>query len=368
MKILLTGSNGFIAQNLALFLAEVPALEVVSFSRGDSLDEVLQEPIDFVFHLAGVNRPQHDDEFQAGNVELTKSLVESLVERGFAPSVLFASSTQADQDNAYGRSKALAEDILRNFGKKVGAKVFIYRLSNVFGKWARPNYNSVIATFIDKLLKNQPIDIHDPGTKLRLSYIDDVCAEFVRRLTPDSSLSGYYEIENFYETTVGELAEKLTLIKKSRTSTAIPNVGSGLMRPLYATYLSYLPKEDFRYPLRVNSDSRGKFVEILQTSHSGQFSFFTADPGITRGGHYHHTKNEKFIVLRGKAKFRFYNLLTGETYEIVTDDQFIEAVETCPGWSHDITNVGNDELIVALWANEIFDPEAPDTIAKPFRD
>lgn len=365
MKILLTGASGFIARNLLFFLRESGFDDVICFGREHDdayLKQALAET-DFVFHLAGVNRPQDVTEFTQGNVGLTEKLVSFLDELGRAVPIVFSSSTQADRGNPYGVSKSTAEQLLLAYSERTGARVAVFRLPNVFGKWSRPFYNSAVATFCHQISRGEPITIHDPAAPLRLVYVDDVCKRFVSLLATDSTDAGYLDVEPVYDTTVGQLAAQLQAFYGSRSSLITERVGTGLVRALYATYISFLPPESFAYDLPAYGDARGVFVEMLKTTDCGQFSFFTAHPGITRGRHYHHTKTEKFLVIKGKARFGFRHIVTDEYLEVLVDGSKPQVVETIPGWSHDITNIGDDEMIVMLWANEIFDRQNPDTIA-----
>jgi len=267
---------------------------------------------------------------------------------------------QAETDSPYGASKLAAEQVLLEHHHSVRAPLTIFRLPNVFGKWSWPNYNSVVATFCHNVARDLPIDVHDPRTVLSLVYVDDVIAAFLRCLDGEpAELFG--RVEPVYSVTLGELAARIREFRSCRETLAIGPVGSGLCRALYATYVSYLPPELFSYDLRKYEDSRGRFVEFLKPADGGQFSFFTAHPGVTRGGHYHHSKTEKFLVTSGQALFKFRNLLTGERFEIRTTGDRPQVVETVPGWVHDITNVGDTEMTVMLWANEVFDRAKPDT-------
>ena len=367
MKVLITGANGFVGKNLIAHLGERSDIEIVRFTREDSLASLpgLLAQVGFVFHLAGVNRPEDPAEFQTGNADLTQAICDAVVQGGRRTPVLYTSSIQADLDNPYGTSKRGAEAALLELHEKHGVPVSIFRLPNVFGKWARPNYNSAVATFCNNVARGLPITINDPQATVRLVYIDDVVQYFISVL--DGQLSGdpFVEVQPVYSTSVGALAEHLYAFKNSRASIITEPVGTGLIRALYSTYLSYVPPEDFTYEVPKYGDQRGVFVEMLKTKDSGQFSYFTAHPGITRGGHYHHSKTEKFLVIKGQACFRFRHIVSGEFYELFTDGDKPEIVETVPGWTHDVTNVGNEEMIVMLWANEIFDREHPDTYTRP---
>ncbi|WP_039974639.1 UDP-2-acetamido-2,6-beta-L-arabino-hexul-4-ose reductase [Vibrio jasicida] len=366
MRVLITGAKGFVGKNLSLFLKEQGKYIVTEVDRNTSesdLNDALANS-DFVFHLAGVNRPKNDSEFKEGNADLTSQIVTTLKANGRKVPLMISSSTQAVSDNAYGASKAEAEKVVKTYGQETGSPYFIYRFPNVFGKWCRPNYNSFVATFCHNILNNIEINIHDPKAPVTLIYIDDVC-KCLMALLDGETASGSVKVTPEYPTTVGYVADTLKEFKGSRDNLITGNVGEGLERALYSTYLSYMEPSQFSYTIPSYGDERGVFSEVLKTKQAGQFSFFTAHPGITRGGHYHHTKNEKFLVIKGRALFKFEHVITGDRYELSIDSEIPEIVETVPGWSHDVTNVGSEELIVMLWANEIFDREAPDTIAKP---
>ena len=372
MRVLVTGANGFIGKNLLLQIREMSGIDVVPFTRENDISDLpaLLKGVDWVFHLAGINRPQKPEEFAIGNSGLTEELCTAIKASGSAVPVVYTSSIQAEHDNNYGRSKRAAEDALLALQHDTGNPVFIYRLPNVFGKWARPNYNSAVATFCYNIARDLPIQINDPSAVIRLVYIDDVVDNFIALLGSIDSINPridneYVEVAPEYLISVGELADQLNRFKATRDNLITEPVGNGLVRALYSTYVSYLPPARFTYPVQQHGDSRGVFVEMLKTPDAGQFSFFTAHPGITRGGHYHHSKTEKFLVIKGKACFRFRHMLTGELYQLHTSGEHSEIVETVPGWTHDVTNVGDDELICMLWANEIFDRHKPDTFACP---
>jgi UDP-2-acetamido-2,6-beta-L-arabino-hexul-4-ose reductase len=370
MNIVVTGANGFIGKNLLVFLDEAGFDCITTITRDDSRDEILLKvaTADFIYHLAGVNRPVNEVDFKTGNTDLTALIVNHLIQLDKKTPVVLTSSIQAELDNLYGMSKAAAEDVLNIYQKLTGAPVYIYRLPNVFGKWCKPNYNSAIATFCHNTVNDLPINIHDTNAQLSLVYIDDVCHSFISLIPSDNSVpqdGGYKKVSPVFQTTVGKVADLLNKFKVSRDSLVTEDVGIGLTRALYSTYLSYFQPDNFAYTVPGYTDPRGTFVEMLKTHSAGQFSFFTAHPGITRGGHYHHTKNEKFLVIQGKACYRFKHIVTDEQYELITDASDYKIVETVPGWTHDITNIGEDDLIVMLWANEIFDRNKPDTIARP---
>lgn len=366
MRVLVTGAKGFIGKNLTRRLRERDdAYTVVEFTRDDAVASLpaLLADADAVVHLAGENRPKDEQDFTRVNTQLTQSLCDAVKASGRLIPVLLASSTQAELASPYGLSKLAAEHAIEGLAGQTGNPVCIYRLPGVFGKWCKPNYNSVVATFCYQIARGQDIQIRDEAARIRLVYVDDVVNEFIcmlARMQPGVQRS---QISPEYDISLGELAEQIQAFKHCRTSLVTERVGGGLNRALYATYVSYLPADQFCYNIPRYGDERGVFVEMLKTQDSGQFSYFTAHPGITRGSHYHHSKTEKFLVIKGQARFRFRHLMTNETYELLTSGEVPQVVDTIPGWAHDITNVGDEEMVVMLWANEIFDRDRPDTIA-----
>ena len=367
MKVLITGAQGFVGKNVIAHFKERKSNEVITFTRDNSAAELpaLLESIDWVFHLAGINRPKNQEEFQSGNVNLTEQLCQAIANSGRKIPVIYTSSIQAEQDNIYGQSKLGAEQALLDLSQQHNNPVYIFRLPNVFGKWARPNYNSAVATFCYNILNDLPITINNADAVIRLVYIDDVVKSFLELLDGKASNDIFQTVEPEYQITVGELVTQITAFKDSRQNLISEQVGTGLIRALYSTYVSYFRPDQFSYSVPKYGDPRGTFVEMLKTKDAGQFSYFTAHPGVTRGGHYHHSKTEKFLVIKGKALFKFKHIDTNEYYEKVTQGDAPEIVETVTGWTHDITNIGDDEMIVMLWANEIFDRENPDTFAMP---
>ena len=365
MKVLMTGADGFVGRNLRVALSELPDREVLAVTRSTSDAEfrAAAASADAVIHLAGVNRPRDPAEFTTGNVDFTGHLCNVLSDAGRTVPIAFASSIQAERDNPYGASKRAAEDHLRGYADASGAAVGLYRFANVFGKWSRPDYNSAVATFCHNIARGLPIRIDNPSAEVRLVYIDDVVAELLHFLRDPGQGARLLDAAPVHATTVGELARQIEAFKDVRNSLVTERVGTGLVRALYATYVSFLPPQAFSYGVPKYGDARGVFVEMLKTPDCGQFSFFTAHPGITRGGHYHHTKTEKFLVIKGRARYRFRHLLTDEVFEVDSHGDEPLIVETIPGWAHDITNIGDDELVVMLWANEIFDRQKPDTVA-----
>ena len=363
MRVLVTGARGFIGKNLVVNLNQDDQFSVLTFSRENSLDElaILVEQADAVVHLAGENRPKDVSSFDKVNAGLTRSLCDVIRTTGRNIPLVLASSTQAGFDNLYGQSKRSAEEIVEALGDETGN--YIYRLPGVFGKWCKPNYNSVVATFCYNIAQDLPIQINDPIASIRLVYVDDVVAEFVQAVQQFDKGVSHSSVSPEFMITLGDLADQIKAFKNCRDSLISEQVGNGLVRALYSTYVSYLKSDQFSYPLPKYGDERGVFVEMLKTKESGQFSFFTTRPGVTRGGHYHHTKTEKFLVIKGNARFGFRHIISGETYELHTSGTEPEVVDTVPGWVHDITNVGEEEMVVMIWANEIFDRDKPDTIA-----
>lgn len=374
MRVLITGADGFIGKNLQLHLAERKDVKVACFTRANDVAQLptMVQDADFVFHLAGVNRPQDPQEFVRGNVDLTQAVCRAVCVAAAATGkkipVVYTSSIQAERDNAYGQSKREAENALLDAARTHQIPVRIFRLPNVFGKWCRPDYNSAVATFCHNTVRGLPVQVNDPAALVTLVYVDDVLEQFARLM--DGVAAGedeesYVTVTPQYTVTVGDLARQIQAFRESRTTLMTERVGTGLVRALYATYVSYLPVELFSYPVPQHQDPRGVFVEMLKTPDAGQFSFFTAHPGITRGGHYHHTKTEKFLVIKGLARFKFRHMQTGQAHELITSGDKPEIVETVPGWTHDITNIGADEMVVMLWANEVYDRARPDTFVCP---
>jgi UDP-2-acetamido-2,6-beta-L-arabino-hexul-4-ose reductase len=365
MRVLVTGANGFIGKNLVLQLQEQSDIEVLTLVRQSSKEQLLEAIAiaDAVIHLAGENRPNDTDDFERVNVDFTRNLCEAMQLTHKCVPMIFASSVQVELDNQYGRSKLAAEELVKGLANSNGNPVTIYRLPGVFGKWCKPNYNSVVATFCHNTANALPIQIRDPAAPLRLVYVDDVISSFLRNLIEVHPGSSMQTVTPEYTITLGELAAKIESFKNCRTSLMIERVGEGLTRALYATYVSYLPKKQFVYDLVTHGDARGVFVEMLKTPDAGQFSYFTAHPGVTRGGHYHHSKTEKFLVIKGKARFGFRHMLSNDIYSVETSGDKPQVVETVPGWTHDITNIGAEEMVVMLWANEVFDRAHPDTIS-----
>lgn len=367
MKVLITGANGFIGKNLQAHLAQRKDIKVLCFSFKDdrSILHRLLKDVDFVFHLAGINRPS-DPEFFRDNLICTQSLCDEIEKSERKIPIIYTSSIQAELNNDYGISKKDAEEALFSFRKKYANPVHIFRLANVFGKWSKPNYNSVVATFCHNISHGIPLQIDNPDTLLTLVYVDDLIQQFIRLIDGGGSkpnLLGFEEVSSKFTITLKNLADQISAFKKSRSSLIVERVGAGLVRALYATYISYLPVSEFKYEVPVFKDTRGSFAEILKTPDCGQFSFFTAYPGVTRGVHFHHSKTEKFLVVKGNAHFCFRHLITDERLDLFSNGSKPEIIESVPGWSHSITNVGDEEMIVILWANEIYNKLNPDTFS-----
>lgn len=365
MKILVTGADGFVGKNLIAQLANEDFKDVVKFTHRNSVNELaeLTADVDFVFHLAGVNRPKTNAEFYKGNADLTQSLIAALEQnKNYVPIVL-SSSIQACLNNDYGLSKKAAEAVVFNYGEKHDVPVFVYQLKNLFGKWSRPNYNSVISTFAYNLTHGLPIKINDPEAKLELNYIDDVVAEFIYALKNNNAhQDGKYSVVPVaYSTTVGEIADKLTAFKSNRQSLIMPSLKNKLDRDLYGTYLSYLDEDNFSYDLKKNEDNRGWLAEFIKSEDNGQIFISTTKPGITRGNHWHNTKVEKFLVVQGQGLLQFRKIGTDKVIEYKVSGDKPEPVDIPVGYIHNIKNIGDNMMITLFWACEIFDPENPDT-------
>jgi len=362
--ILITGSAGFVGSNLRQTLERREGTQVLSFDLGDS-PEILAEralQADLIVHLAGVNRPENPEEFRTGNADLTETLTRLLGEAQRKTPIILSSSTQAALDNPYGASKRSAEEIVFAYGKATGAPVYVYRLPNVFGKWCRPNYNSAVATFCHNIARDLPIRINDPAAPLRLVYIDDVVQEFLRAMDGNPHREGNYCVPPVvHESTVGEVADLIRSFKTSRESLACPDMGNPLALKLYSTYLSSLPEDAFSYPLTMHCDPRGSFTEFLRTPERGQVSVNISRPGITKGNHWHHTKNEKVLVVSGRGVIRFRKVGTDRILEYPVSGEKLEVIDIPPGYTHNITNLGEADMVTLMWVNEPFNPAKPDT-------
>lgn len=361
-RIAVTGASGFLGTNLVLRLSE-QGREIRRITRhtDSRVAEAELACADIIFHLAGANRPEDEGDFMRSNRDYTAWISEAVADGGRKPLIVYSSSAKALDAGAYGLSKRAGEDVLLDVAERGLATVSIWRLPNICGKWARPNYNSAVATFCHNAARGLPLSIDDPAAPLSLLYVEDLIEDWLRLIDEPPGTSGFAELRNVHQTTVGEAAEVIQQFADSRSHGETRDVGTGLARALYATFVAALPVEKASYPLTARQDTRGTFVEMLRNSNAGQFSYFTAHPGITRGGHYHHSKVEKFLVAHGTGRFRFRHVLTGEAFELVGSAADPLVIETIPGWAHDVTNIGDNELVVLSWANEQFDPERPDT-------
>lgn len=362
MKVLVTGADGFVGKNVIVALRRLEGVEIVPVTRATPLEELPQllSDADFVYHLAGVNRPKDASEFETGNAGFTREICNHLSELNRKPKIVFSSSIQAEGPSVYGVSKADAETALREFAASSGAEVSIYRLRNVFGKWSRPNYNSVVATFCHNISHDLPITISNPDQALELVYIDDIVEAFIEELKPESG-SGMKVIERFTPVTLGELAALIQSFKDIRTSRNLPDFDRRFVAELYTTYLSYLPTQELQYDLVPSVDPRGLLAEFLRFKGGGQIFISRTKPGITRGNHFHNTKTEKFLVLEGQAVIKMRNVLQDEVHEFFVSGDAPSVVDIAPGCTHSITNTGAGELVTLFWASEPFDPARPDT-------
>ncbi|MFE7063739.1 capsular polysaccharide biosynthesis protein CapF [Sutcliffiella sp. NPDC057660] len=364
MNILVTGAKGFIGKNLIAELMNRGYSNIFEFTRESDpiLLEKYTKECDFVFHLAGVNRPKDEKEFMEGNFGLTSQLLELLKKHNNKAPVLLTSSIQAEKDNPYGRSKKAGEDLLFNYYYETDAKVYVYRLPNLFGKWSKPNYNTVVATFCHNIANGLDIQINNPDAELNLCYIDDLLEEFLRALEGNATMQDdFCVVPVTHYIKLGDLANLIKSFKESRTNLSIPNMEDALTKKLYSTYLSFLPVDKFSYDLRMNCDQRGSFTEFMRTPERGQVSVNVSKPGITKGNHWHHTKNEKFLVVSGEGLIRFRKIDSEEIIEYRVSGEKLQVVDIPTGYTHSIVNVGESDLVTVMWANECFDPEKPDT-------
>ena len=381
MNILVTGANGFVGRNLVSQLENIASGKARNYAiAGEELHvlcyDVDSDPAaleeycrraDFVFNLAGVNRPEDPSEFMKGNFGFASLLLDTLKKCGNSCPVMISSSTQAALDNPYGESKRAGEELLFEYGRETGAKVLVYRFPNVFGKWCRPNYNSAVATFCHNIAHGLPIRVNDPSVVMHLVYIDDVVDELIGALSGDEHRAGAFcEVPVVHEITLGGIVDLLYSFRDMQQDLEVPDLGDAFTKKLYSTYLSYLPKERFCYPLKMNVDNRGSFTEIIRTVDRGQFSVNISKPGITKGEHWHHTKNEKFVVVSGHGLVQLRKIGTDEVINFEVCGEKMEVVEMIPGYTHNIINLSDTEdLVTFMWANEAFNPERPDTYFEP---
>lgn len=377
MKILVTGAKGFVGRNLVSQLHNIQDGKARNYGiSGENLTiyeydmdsdpselEIYCKQADFVFNLAGVNRPKDESEFMKGNFGFASTLLDMLKKYNNACPVMISSSIQAAQDNPYGESKRAGEQLMFDYSKETGAKVLVYRFPNVFGKWCRPNYNSAVATFCNNIAHDLPIRVNDSSVVMNLVYIDDVVDELISALKGQEHRTGEYcEVSVVHTITLGGIVELIKSFRQMPDTLAVPDLGDAFIKKLYSTYLSYLPKENFCYPLRMNVDERGSFTEIIRTADRGQFSVNISKPGITKGQHWHHTKNEKFVVVSGHGLIQLRKIGTEEVINFEVSGEKMEVVEMIPGYTHNIINLSDTEdLVTFMWCNECFDPERPDT-------
>ena len=365
MNILITGAKGFIGKNIIADLGQCKQYTILKYdvdnTREELKDLIIQS--DFVIHLAGINRPKSDLEFFQGNKELTEDIIKILKMNNKNIPVLMTSSIQAEKDNSYGISKRAAEKIIFSWAKETGNRVYVFRLPNVFGKWCKPNYNSVVATFMNNIANGEPIQINDNNHELTLVYIDDIIDEFKLALENKAHINenGYAYIPTSYKIRLGQLSDIIYSFKDSRENLNIHDMSNELIKKLYSTYLSYLPTDKFNYPLKMNVDHRGSFTEFIRTKDRGQVSVNISKPGIIKGNHWHHTKNEKFLVVSGEGVIRFRNINDNNTIEYHVSSEKLEVIDIPIGYTHNIENTGTTDMVTIMWVNECFDSSKPDT-------
>lgn len=362
--VLITGSEGFVGKNLCLTLQQREDLRILCFDVQDAPTTLfnLLDQADFVFHLAGVNRPQNLEEYQTGNTGLTEQICNYLVKSGKKTPFVITSSIQASLDNPYGASKRGAENAVFEYGRATGAEVYVFRLPNVFGKWCRPNYNSGVATFCYNIAHDFPIQVNDPDVVLNLVYIDDVVNAFAALLNGLVDMDGdFCRVQPVHTAKLDDIVELIRSFRESRTSRSVPDMADPFVKKLYSTYLSYLPEDQFSYPLKMNVDERGSFTEFIKAPDRGQVSINISKPGITKGNHWHHTKNEKFLVVCGQGVVRFRRVGSEEIIEYPVSGDNLEVVDIPTGYTHNISNTGETDMVTVMWCNELYDPEKPDT-------
>jgi UDP-2-acetamido-2,6-beta-L-arabino-hexul-4-ose reductase len=364
MKILVTGSKGFIGKNLIAELKNRKYNEIFEYNKetDPALLDYYCKKADFVFHLAGVNRPKDNSEFMDGNFGFTLILLDTLKKHNNTCPVMISSSIQAELNNLYGKSKKAVENLIFKYNKETGAKVLIYRFPNVFGKWCRPNYNSAVATFCYNIAHDLPIKVNDPSVVMNLVYIDDVVHELINSIEgKENKEKEFCVVPLLYTITLGKIVELIYSFKNSREEKSVPDMSDKFIKKLYSTYLSYLPGDKFSYDLNMNIDHRGSFTEFIKTIDRGQVSVNISKPGITKGNHWHHTKNEKFLVVSGNGIIRFRRVDLEEVFEYYVGGDKLKVIDIPTGYTHNIENLGDTDMITIMWANEPFDPEKPDT-------
>lgn len=364
MKVLVTGYKGFIGKNLIEFLKTKPNIELYLFDIENTAEDLncYCKDCDFVVNLAGVNRNPDDSQFVKGNCGVIENVINYLIKNQNICPIMYSSSIQAELDNIYGKSKKLAEDIVFNFSNKYNVPVYVYRFPNLFGKWGLPNYNSVIATFCYNISRDIEIQINDANKELTLAYIDDVVSNIYDIIMNRPDLDDKYcNVDKIYQKKLGDIANLIYQFKNSRKELSVINTGDDFEKKLYSTYLSFLPTDQFSYEIKSHVDERGSFSELIRTSNAGQFSVNIAKPGITKGNHWHNTKNEKFIVIKGNAEICFREPFSSEIIKYYVCGDKIEVVDIPCGYTHNIKNIGNDDLIFFIWCNECYDINNPDT-------
>lgn len=366
MKLLVTGAKGFIGKNLIAELRNRNYQDIYEYDINSDPNVLNQycSDCDFVFHLAGVNRPKEEHEFMEGNFGFTDTLLSLLTKYKNNSPIMISSSTQAALDNPYGKSKRAGEELIREYGREKDIDTFIYRFPNVFGKWCRPNYNSAVATFCNNIANDLPIHVNDRDAILHLTYIDDVVDELIRALNNQANKAedGFCYVKMVHTVSLGKIVDLIYSFKESRKDLSIPDMrDNSFSKKLYSTYLSYLPTDQFGYPLKMNRDNRGSFTEILRSEERGQFSVNISKPGITKGNHWHHTKNEKFAVVSGKGLIQFRKIDSDEIIDYHVSGEEITVIDIPPGYTHNIINEGDTDLVTFMWCNECFNPDKPDT-------
>lgn len=366
-RILITGGRGFLGRNLTAHLHERKDCSVVIFNKYDSITNLKKWLLeaDVIFHLAGVNRPENPIDYETGNAVLTEQICQILMNGRHFPKIVFSSSIQVNLNNPYGASKAKAEKSLRCFADRTGACVRIYRLKHLFGKWCRPNYNSVTATFCHNIANDLPIIVSDPAFELELCYVDDVVQAFMSEINSDQAAGEPETAIQSYRVQLGNLAGRIQAFHEMSTSLELPDFADSFNRALYATYLSYVPLNKLQHNLEIKSDARGSLAEFIKQSHLGQLFVSRTRPGVTRGNHYHHAKTEKFFVVEGDGLIRMRAIQSEVVNEYLVSGSAYEVIDIPPGFTHSITNVGTGEMVTLFWASEVFNPNRPDTYYLP---